>query len=295
MHPRMQFALLTAREHCWLPLSLLSTAPLDPFLQLVLQPLFQIILVLAVTPSQGRIQYLDLLNLILLIIAQCSSLSRFLFLLKDIKLIKHNFPFLSPCWLCLMMTLFFKCLPVVPGIILYVFSPETEARHNRSVIPWVCPHTLLYMGTTLASFQSVRTSPDSQELRLMIERGPAMISASALRTLISSGSWIRKKNYTDTSGLPWTCQLPCGNSPCPTRPFIHLPALSVIDYWQILVENRQSLLQLNSWAVKVHFLGWQVTFLCVEQCLLSKVFSFFLLSSVAWSGKPTEGETEQNI
>ena len=78
MHSRMLLALLAARAHCWLILSLLSSStPRSPsagLLSSYSSPNLYLGLVLLC--PRCRIRHLDLITFMLLIIAQCSSLSR---------------------------------------------------------------------------------------------------------------------------------------------------------------------------------------------------------------------------
>lgn len=88
---------------------------------------------------------------------------------KAVRLFRHDFPFITPCWLIPVTFLSFIRLEMASRRICTITFAGIKVRLSS-----------LKIGVTFAFFQISRTSPDHHELSKIIESGIVVISASSL-------------------------------------------------------------------------------------------------------------------
>lgn len=80
-------------------------------------------------------------------------------LYKFIKLIKHDFPFVNPYWLLLIIFMYLMCLKLAPSISYSITFPGIKMNLIDLQFPWSSFLPLFKIGVTFVFFQSSGTSP----------------------------------------------------------------------------------------------------------------------------------------
>lgn len=101
---------------------------------------------------------------------------------KAIGSVKHDFPFIDPCWLFLATSLSLMCFQMVSSSIYSIIFPGIEVRLAGLLFPGPFFLPSLKTGGAFTFFQCLSTSPDHNKILKTIKNGTRLTSASSHST-----------------------------------------------------------------------------------------------------------------
>lgn len=101
---------------------------------------------------------------------------------KAIGSVKHDFPFIDPCWLFLATSLSLMCFKMVSSSIYSIIFPGIEVRLAGLLFPGPFFLPSLKTGGAFTFFQCLSTSPDHNKILKTIKNGIRLTSASSHST-----------------------------------------------------------------------------------------------------------------